>query len=78
MAVPKDAYELNFVFSDAEGAFDNNSNQNYCKSVEGPMTHAIWIDTAAERAVSAFRSQLSEALHSSSSVSFPSYLTILL
>lgn len=58
-SIPKDAYELNFIFGDGEGSFDNNSSQNYCLQVEGPMTRDLWIDTAPERAV---RSQSSVLL----------------
>ena len=52
--VPKDAYELNFIFSDKEGTFDNNDTQNYALPVDGEMTAAKWVDLAAERAEAEF------------------------
>ena len=48
--VPQDAYELNFIFNDKEGTFDNNDMQNYALPVEGEMTAEMWIDLAPERA----------------------------
>ena len=48
--VPEDAYELNFIFSDKEGMYDNNETNNYCLPVVGDMTKQKWIDTAPERA----------------------------
>ena len=51
--VPADAYELNFIFGDGEGGFDNNATANYLKPVEGAMTPEAWQDAAAERAVRA-------------------------
>ena len=48
--VPKDAYEMNFIFSDKEGTFDNNETQNYALPVDGDMTAAKWVDQAPERA----------------------------
>lgn len=48
--VPKDAYELNFIFNDKEGTFDNNDMQNYALPIEGEMTAERWIDLAPERA----------------------------
>ena len=52
--VPRDAYELNFIFNDKEGAFDNNDTQNYALPVEGEMTAEKWIDLAPERAEAAY------------------------
>lgn len=49
--VPTEAYELNFIFSDSEGLYDNNNTLNYSLPVDGPMTRDLWIDTAPERAV---------------------------
>jgi Ni,Fe-hydrogenase I small subunit len=55
VAVPADAYELNFIFSDGEGTYDNNDTRNYVLAVEGPMSRELWADTAPERAVSSSR-----------------------
>jgi hypothetical protein len=52
LAVPAQAYELNFIFGDGEGVFDNNATQNYVLPVEGPVTREDWVDSAPERAVS--------------------------
>lgn len=54
LTIPEDAYELNFVVSDGESAFDNNSDQNFTIEVSGPMTKELWIDRAAERAEAAY------------------------
>ncbi|PSC67151.1 glycosyltransferase family 5 [Micractinium conductrix] len=60
LAVPEEAYEINFVFSNGEGTFDNNLTQNYLKPVEGPMTRDLWIDTAPERAEAAWQKMKAE------------------
>lgn len=57
LEISEQAYELNFVFSNGEGMFDNNDSQNYYKPVAGPMTRDLWIDTAPERAEAAWRAK---------------------
>jgi starch synthase len=52
--VPSDAYAMDFIFSDKEGAFDNNDMQNYACPVEGEMTQQRWLDLAPERAEAEF------------------------
>jgi len=44
-----EAYEMNFVFNDDEGAFENNSGQDFVQGVEGEMTRAKWQASAAQR-----------------------------
>lgn len=44
---------MNYVFSDGEGAVDNNSGVDYATSVSGNMTAARWVQEAPERTVRA-------------------------
>ncbi|KAI7836090.1 hypothetical protein COHA_010018 [Chlorella ohadii] len=60
LVVPKDAYELNFVFSNGDGLYDNNGTQNYVLPVAGPMTRDLWLDTAPERAEAAWQAKKAE------------------
>ena len=52
--VPKEAFEINFIFSDQGEVYDNNDMNNYCLPVTGEMTQENWIDTAPERAEAEF------------------------
>lgn len=52
--IPNDAFELNFVVSDSNNNYDNNSGNNFLIPVTGPMTQDSWIDAAAERAEAAY------------------------
>jgi len=52
--IPNDAFELNFVVSDSNNNYDNNSGINFVIPVTGPMTQDSWIDAAAERAEAAY------------------------
>lgn len=54
LTVPTDAYEMNFIFSNKDGVYDNNESQNYSLPVNGEMTQKKWIDTAPERAEAEF------------------------
>lgn len=58
--VPKEAYEMNFIFGDAEGVYDNNNSHNYCLPVEGVMTRDSWLEAAAERAEAAYLKKKAE------------------
>ncbi|EFN55259.1 hypothetical protein CHLNCDRAFT_134595 [Chlorella variabilis] len=60
VTIPDNAFEMNFVFSNGDGVFDNNSSQNYLVPVTGPMTRDMWIDTAPERAEAAWKLQKEE------------------
>ena len=51
--VPLNSYELNFVLSDGEGAFENNQGQDFTFPVEAGITWDDWVDTAADRAAAA-------------------------
>lgn len=48
--IPMDAYEMNFIFGNKDGVYDNNDSQNYSLPVIGEMTAKKWIETAPERA----------------------------
>lgn len=50
--VPEDAFELNYVFTDGEGASDNNEGKNYLTAVKGTMTPEGWAELAIDRQVS--------------------------
>jgi starch synthase len=50
--MPEDAFEMNYVFTDGEGATDNNQGQNYLTSVESRMTPELWAELAMDRLVS--------------------------
>jgi len=52
--VPKEAFEINFIFSDQGEVYDNNEMNNYCLPVTGEMTQEKWIDSAPERAEAEF------------------------
>ena len=47
--IAEDAYEMNFVFHDDDGNFDNNGGQDYVNAVTGDMTMAKWQDSAELR-----------------------------
>ena len=50
--MPRDAFEMNYVFTDGEGATDNNLGKNYMTPVQGSMTSELWEEKAVERLVS--------------------------
>jgi starch synthase len=50
MPMKEDSYEMNFVFHDDDGHFDNNGGQDYVNEVTGKMTKAKWQEGSAERA----------------------------
>lgn len=54
LTIPTDAYEMNFIFSNKDGLYDNNESQNYSLPIDGEMTQKKWIDTAPERAEAEF------------------------
>lgn len=39
--VPRESYEMNFIFSDGEGNYDNNYGQDFLSSVRGRMTKVL-------------------------------------
>lgn len=41
-AVPKESYEMNFIFSDGEGNYDNNYGQDFLSEVKGSTTKVIF------------------------------------
>ena len=49
--VPEDAFEMNYVFTDGEGASDNNQGKNYLTAVRGTMTPEAWAELAIDRQV---------------------------
>ncbi len=51
MKVPEDAFEMNYVFTDGEGATDNNMGQNYLTLLDSNMTAELWAERAMERQV---------------------------
>ena len=51
MTVPEDAFEMNYVFTDGEGATDNNMGQNYLTLLDSNMTAELWAEKAMERQV---------------------------
>ena len=53
--MPTGAFEMNYVFTDGEGATDNNQGKNYMTPVQGTMTSELWEEKAVERQVSPAR-----------------------
>ena len=51
VALPADAFEMNYVFTDGEGATNNNQGKNYMTPVQGSMTSELWEEKAVERLV---------------------------
>ena len=49
--VPKEAFEMNYIFGDGEGTVDNNGQQDYLTQVRGGMSREQWLDLAPEREV---------------------------
>lgn len=49
--VPEDAFEMNYVFTDGEGATDDNQGQNYLTLLDSAMTAELWAERAMERLV---------------------------
>ena len=56
--MPTDAFEMNYVFTDGEGATDNNQGKNYMTPVQGAMTSELWEEKAVERLVSSPSNQV--------------------
>lgn len=52
MNLPQDAFEMNYIFTDGEGATDNNHGKNYLTAVKGSMTPEAWEEEAINRQVS--------------------------
>ncbi len=52
IAVPPEAYEMNYIFSDGHGTNDNNGGLDYCTETDGDMTQQAWAEAAPERMVS--------------------------
>ncbi len=51
MQVPEDAYEINVVFSDGEGTYDNNGGKDFLLPIDSTWTWQDWQDAAPDRAV---------------------------
>lgn len=51
VAVPSDAYEMNYIFSDGVGTTDNNGGLDYGTGIDGHMTRQAWAEAAPERMV---------------------------
>ena len=49
--VPKEAFEMNYIFGDGEGMVDNNGQQDYLTEVKGGLSRKQWLDLAPEREV---------------------------
>ena len=47
--VPANSYELNFVLSDGEGRFENNSGQDFKFAVEGGRAARVWVALTRRR-----------------------------
>lgn len=48
--VPEEGFEINFVFDDGEGAFENNSMNDFMFPISGGITAEEWEERAMERA----------------------------
>ena len=53
VSVPGDAFEMNYIFTDGEGATDNNQGKNYMTAVQSSMTPEAWEEKAIDRQVTA-------------------------
>jgi len=51
--VPEDAYELNFVLTDGQSLYENNSGQDFTYQIAAGITWDEWLDQASERAAKA-------------------------
>ena len=51
VSVPEDAFEMNYIFTDGEGATDNNEGKNYMTVVKSSMTPEAWEEKAIDRQV---------------------------
>ena len=51
IAVPSNAYEMSYIFSDGTGTTDNNSGLDYGTEIDGHMTRQTWAEAAPERMV---------------------------
>lgn len=56
--VPEQSYEMNFVFTDGEGAFDNNYGQDFLCPVHWGITRDEWLDGANARAAAVMEKRL--------------------
>lgn len=61
--MPGDAFEMNYIFTDGEGATDNNQGKNYMTAVRSAMTPEAWEEKAIDRQAS--KSQQESCLESS-------------
>lgn len=55
VSVPEDAFEMNYIFTDGEGATDNNQGKNYMTVVQSGMTAEAWEEKAIDRQVTPSR-----------------------
>ena len=51
VCVPEAAFEMNYIFTDGEGATDNNQGKNYMTVVKSSMTPEAWAEKAIDRQV---------------------------
>jgi len=51
LSVPKDSFELNFILSDGQQGFENNSGKDFTFEVAHGVTWDEWVDAAADRAL---------------------------
>jgi len=58
--VPHESYEMNFVFTDGEGAFDNNYGQDFLCPVHWGTTRDEWLDGANARAAAEMERRMAE------------------
>ena len=42
ITIPEDAFEMNFIFSDAEGTYENNGGNDFMLNVAGGLTVEQW------------------------------------
>ncbi|GMH38213.1 hypothetical protein BSKO_06097 [Bryopsis sp. KO-2023] len=56
--VPEESYEMNFIFSDGEGCFDNNYGQDFLSEVVGGLTKEEWASCSATREKEALEARL--------------------
>jgi len=56
--IPEDAFEMNFVFGDAEGVYENNGGNDFLLEVAGGLTVEQWEELAIKRAEEAEAARL--------------------
>eukprot|EP00210_Caulerpa_lentillifera_P000412 g400.t2 len=59
-SIPEDSYEMNFVFTDGNGNFDNNFGQDFVTAVHWGTTRDEWLDGANERAAKEMERRLAK------------------